>query len=527
MADYTQDNIPNKLFAGDTISFGFTGVPMEMSLNPGKYKIECWGSQGGMSSTNTGGKGGRTVGVLDIRSKQSLFFYVGEAGGSQSTQIASLLPETFNGGGAAAGFQGQASCRGGGATDVRLIGGSWSDLTSLRSRLMVAAGGGGSYTGGSASNSRPGGAAGGLIGSDSQSHGSISLAKGGTQTAGGIAYNDSSTGATAGAFGRGGSGPVGGQPIGGGGGSGYYGGGGGMHKSGYGASSGAGGSSFISGHPGCDAIDDAGAHTGQPIHYSGLSFTETEMTAGVREGHGLIVLTVIELSFRCLVEVNDVIHYFDGDDWQLLGKTEEELTNDDFINYGMFPGNIGLSQEILSRLGDHVNILVQNVEPDLYLSVIPFDQIVRPIQSIDLSLAFVVKKVTADDIGEIYRLFSIDDGATWETFIEGVRTPITLTGNDDTDIPLIRDNGLTATALDAITPEMWGTVLPPEMENKKLMFIMVLSGNAVTRSISILQDRYGHYNLIRPTDYDVSQYLESIQVKFNRDIVEARIVYFR
>ena len=66
---------------------------------------------------------------------------------------------------------------------------------------------------------------------------------------------------------------------GGGGGGGYYGGGGGASANGV-VGSGAGGSSFISGHSGCNAIDANGTHTGQPNHYSDKVFTQTEMIAG-------------------------------------------------------------------------------------------------------------------------------------------------------------------------------------------------------------------------------------------------------
>ena len=48
---------------------------------------------------------------------------------------------------------------------------------------------------------------------------------------------------------------------------------------------GAGGSSFVSGHDGCDAIKEKSTenniiHTGQSIHYSGLYFTNTIMIDG-------------------------------------------------------------------------------------------------------------------------------------------------------------------------------------------------------------------------------------------------------
>ena len=67
-------------------------------------------------------------------------------------------------------------------------------------------------------------------------------------------------------------------------GNGYYSGGVGNHGDGT-VGVGATGSCFISGHPGCDAIQESSTenaivHTGQPIHYSGLVFTDTEMIDG-------------------------------------------------------------------------------------------------------------------------------------------------------------------------------------------------------------------------------------------------------
>ena len=64
-----------------------------------------------------------------------------------------------------------------------------------------------------------------------------------------------------------------------GGGGGYYAGGSGDHVGG------SGGSSFISGYSGCDAISESSTekaivHTGQPNHYSGLVFTDTQMIDG-------------------------------------------------------------------------------------------------------------------------------------------------------------------------------------------------------------------------------------------------------
>ena len=67
-------------------------------------------------------------------------------------------------------------------------------------------------------------------------------------------------------------------------GNGYYAGGKGNHGGGT-VGVGATGSCFISGYSGCDAIkesstENAIVHTGQPNHYSGLVFTDTEMIDG-------------------------------------------------------------------------------------------------------------------------------------------------------------------------------------------------------------------------------------------------------
>ena len=73
---------------------------------------------------------------------------------------------------------------------------------------------------------------------------------------------------------------------GGGGGGGYYGGTTILKESsGNSSDAGSGGSGFISGHAGCNAINQNSTstkitHTGQPNHYSGYVFTNTVMKAG-------------------------------------------------------------------------------------------------------------------------------------------------------------------------------------------------------------------------------------------------------
>ena len=45
--------------AGDVINFAYTGAKQSVTLPPGRYKLECWGAQGGYrSNASYGGKGG-------------------------------------------------------------------------------------------------------------------------------------------------------------------------------------------------------------------------------------------------------------------------------------------------------------------------------------------------------------------------------------------------------------------------------------------------------------------------------------
>ena len=232
-----------------------------------------WGAQGASYDTNlAGGLGGYTSGNIFLNKGDKIYVAVGGVGSGQTTG--------YNGGGGCDDVDfGRA---GGGSTDVRL------NSTDVLSRIMVAAGGGGAAQRGEGYGDGPGGAGGGLIGitgtsinvTNSYGHG---YGLGGEQTKGGLLawvkngnisltekYNDTSV--AKGVFQTGGTGAAGG-------GSGYYGGGGAYHG---GAG---GGSSFVSGHNGCNAISGSSTtsnivHTGQSSHYSGYVFTDTEIIDG-------------------------------------------------------------------------------------------------------------------------------------------------------------------------------------------------------------------------------------------------------
>ena len=251
-------------YSGPTeFDFDYTGAEQFFTAPiTGNYKVELWGASGGSYDEEYhGGYGGYTSGIINLAENQTLYIYVGASnickeGTTGYTDIA------FNGGGRSGDYSWEERyfCGGGGATDVRLYNGIWNNFNSLKSRIMVAGGGGGAdwYT---SYYSAVGGSAGGLesyIGYKNQ--------------AAEVVLNSSSQ-KSGHLFG------IGKDSATNGGGGGYYGG----NAANW--TGGAGGSSFISGHNGCDAIkkestEDNIIHTGQSIHYSGLYFTNTVMIDG-------------------------------------------------------------------------------------------------------------------------------------------------------------------------------------------------------------------------------------------------------
>ncbi|CCZ89647.1 putative uncharacterized protein [Coprobacillus sp. CAG:605] len=237
----------------NTVDFDYTGTEQVFTApSDGKYKIELWGAQGGSDYSGVKASlGGYVSGNILLKAQEKLYVYVGESPRYGSMSCYESNPNTaFN----SSHF---GTCAvGGGATDVRTaIGSDWDDFNSLKSRIMVAGGGGGGIYIGN------GGASGGLIGYPGigfNSTVSYSIGAGGTQ-------NSSSFGKSLEATTMGGGG--------------YYAG-----NFGSGANAG-GGSSFISGHDGCDAIKEESTenniiHTGQSVHYSGMHFTDTVMIDG-------------------------------------------------------------------------------------------------------------------------------------------------------------------------------------------------------------------------------------------------------
>ncbi len=140
------------LKVGESKTFGFTGTPINYSLEPGKYEIEAWGAQGGGTLNRPefpGAAGGYVKAELDITNLTTLSITVGgkgkgapnESNEKQNVNGVEIYVDNkynrggYNGGGNGSGIGGSG---GGGATDIR-IGGS-----ELKHRVLVAGGGGGS-----------------------------------------------------------------------------------------------------------------------------------------------------------------------------------------------------------------------------------------------------------------------------------------------------------------------------------------------------------------------------------------------
>ena len=250
---------------------------ISVTFPKGIYRIECWGASGAdrNSTADDGGRGAYTSGEISFSSSQKLYFSIG-ASGDETISAA-------YGGGGKINKTSTPSRPGGGATDIRIE--NNEEFNGLKSRIMVAAGGGGSVNHGTISRAGYGGNITGSIqkltlNANCDDPDEFAELTPSTQTSGGISPKGSCI-STNGTFGKGGDVIF---SYSGSGGGGYYGGAAGNRAHCI-VLTGAGGSSFISGHAGCDAVaynstQNSIKHTGNNIHYSGHFFTFTDMKNG-------------------------------------------------------------------------------------------------------------------------------------------------------------------------------------------------------------------------------------------------------
>ena len=168
---------------GAVMNFDYTGSVQTATLTPGRYKLECWGAQGGNSNQSNGtygngGKGGYSTGILNVSTNTTIYITVGGQG--QNGVFNTRTAGGFNGGGDGYGTHGSGvGGGGGGASDISLMSPVFShssyfinnirDTNSLLSRIIVA-GGGGSAGYDVSNNAANGGAGGGTTGQDGLSN---------------------------------------------------------------------------------------------------------------------------------------------------------------------------------------------------------------------------------------------------------------------------------------------------------------------------------------------------------------------
>ena len=364
-----------------------------------KYKIEAWGASGGAASTIAGGSGGYTSGTISLTKGDKLYIYVGEKGNScQNANCAG----GYNGGGNA--YSTAYSGSGGGASDIRLVPGTWDSNQSLASRIMVAGAGGGSYYYNGTYNAKAG-SAGGLTGY-SGTYRNTCESTGGTQTSGGTCSRENTAD---GSFGQGGNlfGSIG-TPQGGAGGSGYYGGAGGYDVNSS-AQSGAGGSSYISGYTGSVAIqaednlnpkygcEDGTEDIACSYHYSGKVFEDPLMISGNdvmpthdgvglmtgNTGNGYVKITLADNSdtyespndkYDALVSQLNVTDYFDVNTYKKKDTWNNKLDgNDASINGSIFKEDEGIRVNNINAR-NYVSIPIDNSGDTIIYSMVKVNQ---------------------------------------------------------------------------------------------------------------------------------------------------------
>ena len=343
-----EDNAGNKNYVSKVaetsyIDYEYTGdyQPFTVPVS-GYYKMEAWGAQGGTvlyngaTSDYIGGFGAYTSGYIYLNQNDTLYVYAGGKGGDGLTAKTTALGG-YNGGGTGDhdNSDNEVSGGGGGATDIRLVSGTWNDATSLNSRIMVAAGGGG---GADVKTGLPGGD---LINSATNSQGYTSTLYTATTQNSGYAFGIGQNGARL----------VTNYPPSGGGG-GYYGGISPSSDSNFFLIAG-GGSSFISGYAGVNAITSASSrtHTNNTLHYGNKYFIDGEMQTGVNSGNGKAKITYVgDAPERINTNLNNVRYIKDC----INGNSTNEVDNH-WVELQAIKDGINLAKGITATGIDNVS----------------------------------------------------------------------------------------------------------------------------------------------------------------------------
>ena len=331
----------------DIIIFPQIGKSETISLPAGKFKLKCWGGDGGVRyNINSSRRGGYAEGILEHTSRSNITVNVGSSGIGNfinaETSLKMYPTISFNGGGAPGTLGNVLSSAGGGASDIRLyppeyfdsdekLNGRTPEEMSLLSRFIVAGGAGGHGSAESSSN-RFGGAGGGLSGNlDTSTGGRYGTSPGpGTQKA--SPYN-SSYPSICGSFGHGGNGSSANNGFGGAGGGGWFGGCGTYpDNSGDDDNGGSGGSGYVLT---TDSYKPEGYLLGEEYYLTDASLITGGNTT-LPIGHSKVEIEVIECDFtKILCHDDEGYKYFNKDNnaWEYLA---DEIDVDLLNEYGSF-----------------------------------------------------------------------------------------------------------------------------------------------------------------------------------------------
>ena len=303
---------------------------------------------------------------------------------------------------------------------------------------MVAGGGAGTGYYKSVIN---GGAGGTLVGgrgtasSNGSSYTSHTLATGGGQSKGGLGINSRTTNAGKFGYAEKNSGTYGT-----GGGGGYYGGGSSTSTSSY-VSAGAGGSSFISGFAGVNAITSASdrTHTNNTLHYSNKYFVKDVMLSGSNSGNGKAKITYVEeLPSRTNSDLNDVRYIKDC----INGSTLS--TANHWIELQAIESNTGTNVAKNKTVTTTSNVTNATTHATTYLVDGMVDNFTGSLGYVDTATNVGNQCVTVD-LGSTYNL---DEIAVWHYYDDG-RTyyeNITYVSNDNLQWTKVIDMQTTETS---------------------------------------------------------------------------------
>lgn len=365
--------------SGDTIIFPQIGRSETVTLPIGKFKLKCWGGDGGVRhNINSSSRGGYAEGILDNKSQSNITVNVAGSGignlwSAAMTQL--MFPIiSFNGGGPPGVVGHEYSSPGGGATDIRLYSPEYfynsepetGEELSLLSRFIVAGGAGG-HGSADLSGNRFGGAGGGTSGaldtSTSTRYGTMPGP--GTQTG---SPSNSSYPVICGGFGYGGSGAYASNGYGGAGGGGWYG-GCGTYPDGSrdDDSGGSGGSGYV-------LTTDSYKPTGYLVDES-YYLTDTVLTTGGNTalpiGHSKAEIDVLDCCFvKMICHDEEGYKYFNQEtnEWAYLS---DEINIDLINEHGLYymPTDNGLLNDY-----DIIALDTDNTYDSVELSVVPVMQ---------------------------------------------------------------------------------------------------------------------------------------------------------